>query len=221
MRSFGHRLKMADTTETEMDNWNEARHTGIARAMRLGMSGLMIVASGVLFILIDPSLRSSIWVVLLILALIATGIYDILSVLKSRIYWNDTGIRRKGLLREGRLHLWKDLTYIEKSMNSRATVLTFKGVWKIKIFWAYRAHRELAALAKQKLKENKAARGWRKSRSKPAKSDDLSVKTAASAPEAEGLQDSEEKSAEAAPAPETPPNTRIEPTLSQPRKQDA
>ena len=212
---------MTDTTDTETESWNEARHTGVARVLRLVMSGLMVLASVVLFFVIDPSLRSSVWVVLLIVALIAAGIYDILSVLRSRVYWNDTGIRRKGLLRQGRLHLWQDLTYIEKSMNSRATVLTFKGVWKIKIFWAYRAHRELAALAKQKLKENKAARGWRKSKSKPTKADPKAAENTPLTAETSSETGEETSGAEVAPDTDTSKAARIEPTLSRPPKQDA
>lgn len=163
MRSISHRLGMTQTSEHETDNWKEARYTGFSKILRLCLSVIFIAATIVLFFFIDPSLRSSVYVMALILGLIAVGIYDIFSVQRTHLRWNENGIQKIGLLRKGKLHLWKDLSYVEKSMNSRATVLTFKSIWKIRVYWAYRAHRELAALAKQNLKDNKASRKWRKS----------------------------------------------------------
>lgn len=209
---------MAQTSQTVPEGWKEARYAGVSRVLRMGMSGIMILATVVLFFLVDATLRSSIYVIALVLGLIAVGIYDILSVMRARLLWNQEGIRREGLFRVGKLHLWKDLTYVEKSMNSRATVLTFKGVWKIKIFWAYRAHRELAALAKQELKNNRSRRSWRKS--KQASPDEAAQEQQIEDISAPDTGDTATEANEQE-KPETGQKPRIEPTLTKPQNQDA
>lgn len=158
MRSFGHREEL-DRMHSETDEiWKEARLTGFGRIMRLGLSGLLMAGTVVLFFFLDAPYQSSPIVLLLLAALLASGVYDVLKVLKRRLFWNDDGIKRAGLFGEGRLHLWEDLTYVERSMHDRATVLTFKGLWKIKVYWSYKAHKEIASLAKAKLKQKKSGR---------------------------------------------------------------
>jgi len=158
MRSFGHREDL-DAMQSQIDEiWKEARLTGFGRILRLALSGLLIAGTVVLFFLINEPYKSSPVVLFLLAALIVSGIYDIIKVQKRKLLWNDEGIKRVGIFGEGRLNLWDNLTYVERSMHDRATVLTFKGLWKIKVYWSYRAHKEITSLAKQKRKEGKSKR---------------------------------------------------------------
>uniref|UniRef100_UPI00356667D5 hypothetical protein n=1 Tax=Loktanella salsilacus TaxID=195913 RepID=UPI00356667D5 len=91
---------MQDTTD---EIWHEAGLSGFGRVLRLGLTGLLLISTVVLFFLIDASLRSSWWVLGLLAALILAGIYDIFKILRTRIFWNDSGIRKFGLFGEGRL----------------------------------------------------------------------------------------------------------------------
>lgn len=204
MRSFGHRVEMGDMQDTVDQDWNEARLTGFGRVLRLGMTGLMMIGVIVLYGVLDPAFRSSAVVLLLLAALFAAGIYDVFRVLRTRLYWNDTGIKRVGLFKEGRLHLWENLTYVEKSMQDRATVLTFKGLWKVKVYWAYRAHREIANLAKQKRKLSKSS----KKRAKKAAASADTVAPAKVEPQVDMPAPKIE------PTPETP-SVRTEPKLTE------
>ena len=197
---------MQDTTD---EIWHEAGLSGFGRVLRLGLTGLLLIGTVVLFFLIDASLRSSWWILSLLAALMLAGIYDIFKILRTRIYWNDSGIRKVGLFGEGRLHKWEDLTHLERSMHHRATVLTFKRFWKVRVYWSYGAHREIVALAKARLKESKP--GWlrlRRHGKKAARDEQTVTETPGKEPSQGEESEVEAGGAEA--------NGRNEPTLERP-----
>lgn len=163
MRSFGHRVELLDMEASSSRDWQETQLSGFAKWMRLAMGVGFVLLALLFYVNLDNSLTHTPLGVSAMLLIVASGIYDMVRVLRARILWNDEGIRYIGPLREGRMRLWKDLSTVERNMHHRATVLTFGQIWKIRVYWGYGAQREITALAKQKLKENKQARkGWRK-----------------------------------------------------------
>ncbi|WP_300033142.1 hypothetical protein [uncultured Roseobacter sp.] len=138
---------------SDTETWNETRLAGWGKWLRLILSSCLIVLALAAFSFADEDLRVSALGIVIFGGLPAVALWQILRVFRGRVIWNETGIRQDGVFLRGRVCQWSDLTATERSMHERATILVFRRLRRMRLYWAYDAHQELRDLAEGKLND--------------------------------------------------------------------
>ena len=138
---------------TSRENWRKTQLTPLSRGFRLFGAVLFL-----LFVLVlafnTSSEHSQSYVGAIVYAvLVGASIYDFHFIFCRGLRWNSQEIQQTGTLFPSRTYLWSDLSNFAPNMHKRATILTFKGLQQLKLYWGYEAHREILEFAKGEMSD--------------------------------------------------------------------
>lgn len=135
------------------EKWRTTRLTRTSRAWHLLWA--LLFSGFVLVLLVNTfsEVSQSFLGGLVYAILCGAAVNEINFVLRIGVRWNDEGIQQIGTVLPKRVQRWADLSGVEANMHKRATILTFKGFGRVKLFWGFEAHRDILDLAKGKLND--------------------------------------------------------------------
>ncbi|WP_298840990.1 hypothetical protein [uncultured Roseobacter sp.] len=128
--------------------------TGWGKWLQLVLDGLFALLVGAVLWWGNLTAAGTLPGVIIWLVMVYVAIYNPVSRFRTGLAWNDEGIRRTGLFRDGPVRHWDDLKDMHRSPHARSTVLEFGLLRKIRVRWSYDAHRDIIQIAERKLKKD-------------------------------------------------------------------
>ena len=134
------------------DNWHTTQLTRQSRVLRLIAAALFALFVIIVVLNANSELSHSFLGDVIFMTLSGVAAYEFLFIFRSGLRWNEHKIQQTGTLLPSPTHRWDDISSAVPNMHKRATILTFKGMRSVRLYWGYEAHREILEFANGKMK---------------------------------------------------------------------